>query len=80
MSDTWESVKRGMTVSVIVAFIIGAVLIDRDSSPNFLSLYFTQAVPVGLTLGGLTFYISELIKRRDKGTRAISPSKRHNKK
>ena len=62
----WSSIKVGMVASVITAFVIGLALIEQDSSPQFFSLYFTKAVPIGLTVGALAFCIAEIIKPKKK--------------
>ena len=74
--STWASVKCGMVASILTAFIIGCSLIEKDSSPHFFTLYYTRAVPVGLTIGGLTFCIVEMIKHKKASPVASSKEER----
>lgn len=58
LSDrTWECITAGMKASVLVAFLIGVGLIGQDSSTDFLTRYYTTALPIALTFGGLVAYI-----------------------
>lgn len=63
-SSTWASIRLGMYTAVMVAFVVGIGLIQQDNSPNFLNLYFTKAVPISLTTGGLVFCIAEIFRHR----------------
>jgi len=62
--STWSSIKAGMTATIVSALLIGATLIEQDSSPYFFTLYFTRAVPMGFTVGTLVFCIVELAKHK----------------
>ena len=61
-----RSARVGMITAMIVAITVGLTLIEQDSSPYFFMLYFTRAVPVAFTTGGLAFCVSEIVGRRKK--------------
>jgi len=63
--STRDSVKTGMVATILTAIILGLALTFQCKS---LTPYFTVALPIALTAGGLAYCLAEIFQNKKHDT------------